>query len=80
MGAVGAVTHGGVTMDLHRTLLGDDALPDGLMAHGVPSCGITTLAGLWVLVVDRIDHLSRPCGTRCAPGRVESAHQRGVGD
>jgi broad specificity phosphatase PhoE len=33
--------HGGVTFDLLRTLLGDDAVPE--LADGVPSCAVTTL-------------------------------------
>jgi hypothetical protein len=34
-GPVAAVTHGGVTIELLRTLLGDDALPPGLLAAGM---------------------------------------------
>jgi hypothetical protein len=51
--------HGGVTYDLLRTLLGDDAVPE--ISNGVPSCAITTLAvsGTEVTVVDvaNIAHL-----------------------
>ena len=39
--AVIVATHGGVTYDLLRTLLGDDTAPE--VANGVPSCAITTL-------------------------------------
>jgi broad specificity phosphatase PhoE len=37
-GSVALVTHGGITVDLLRTLIGDDAVPVELMQHGVPSC------------------------------------------
>ena len=50
-GPVAAVTHGGVITDLLRTLLGDDALPPGLIDSGVPPCAITTLDGRTVLGV-----------------------------
>jgi broad specificity phosphatase PhoE len=42
------VSHGGVTTDLLRTLLGDDELrarAPALIDDGVPSCAITTLHG-----------------------------------
>jgi broad specificity phosphatase PhoE len=58
------VTHGGVTVDLVRTLLGDGAVNagwPGLVDHGVPSCGLTRLVfdgGEWtVRSVGTIDHL-----------------------
>ena len=38
---VAVVTHGGVTADLLRTLLGDDALPPQVLAEGIPPCAIT---------------------------------------
>jgi len=41
-GPVAAVTHGGVTAELLRTLLGDDAPPIGALAAGIPPCAITT--------------------------------------
>jgi broad specificity phosphatase PhoE len=44
-GAVAAVTHGGVTVDLLRTLVGDAAVPADLLVRGVPSCAITVLDG-----------------------------------
>lgn len=54
-GTTAVVSHGGVTIDVLRTVLGDDRLlrdaPD-LIAGGVPSCAITTLAfdrGDWTL-------------------------------
>jgi broad specificity phosphatase PhoE len=45
-GPFAVVTHGGFTVDLLRTLLGDDALPDGMLRDGPPPCAITTLDGL----------------------------------
>jgi broad specificity phosphatase PhoE len=42
-GTVVAVTHGGVTTDLLRTLLGDDQLPGPLLRDGIPACAITTI-------------------------------------
>jgi broad specificity phosphatase PhoE len=42
-GTVVAVTHGGVTTDLLRTLLGDDQLPSRLLREGIPACAITTI-------------------------------------
>jgi len=48
---VAAVTHGGVTIDLIRTLLGDDALPTGLLSAGVPPCAITAVDGQNVVAI-----------------------------
>lgn len=39
------VTHGGVTVDLLRGLLGDAALSTALIQDGVPSCAVTTIDG-----------------------------------
>jgi len=36
-GVVAAVTHGGVTADLLRTLVGNDAVPADVVHYGVPS-------------------------------------------
>jgi broad specificity phosphatase PhoE len=49
VGPVAAVTHGGVTIELLRTLLGDDALPEDLLSTGVPPCAITALDDLHVV-------------------------------
>ena len=57
-GQVAVVTHGGVTLDLLRTLLGDDGLPAGLLETGIPPCAITTLDDLHVLVMAATGHLS----------------------
>jgi hypothetical protein len=51
------VSHGGVTVDLLRTLLGDTGLPEQLIADGVPPCAVTTFDGLAVLAIARTGHL-----------------------
>jgi broad specificity phosphatase PhoE len=56
-GPVAAVTHGGVTTDLLRTLLGDEALPARLLADGLPPCAITTLHDLRVIAIASTAHL-----------------------
>jgi broad specificity phosphatase PhoE len=50
-GPVAAVTHGGVTIELLRTLLGDDALPPDLLSAGVPPCAITAVDDLHVVAI-----------------------------
>ena len=55
--AIVVVTHGGVTVDLLRTLLGDDAVPSHLMERGVPPCAITTMDDLTVREVASKAHL-----------------------
>lgn len=57
-GPVAAATHGGVTTDLLRTLLGDDQVPPGLLGEGVPPCAITTLDGLDVVGIASVTHLA----------------------
>lgn len=56
-GPVAAVSHGGVTTDLLRTLLGDEALPPRLLAEGIPPCAVTTLDGLHVVAIASTSHL-----------------------
>jgi broad specificity phosphatase PhoE len=56
-GPVAAVTHGGVTVDLLRTLLGDGAVPHALLYEGVPSCAITTIHNLEVIEIASVVHL-----------------------
>jgi broad specificity phosphatase PhoE len=56
-GPVAVVSHGGVTVDLLRTLLGDAVLPGHLIADGVPPCAITTFDGLAVVAIAGTDHL-----------------------
>ena len=52
------VTHGGVTVDLLRTLLGDGAIDGNLLIAGVPSCAITTLHEMTVVSVASVEHLA----------------------
>jgi broad specificity phosphatase PhoE len=55
--SIAVVTHGGITVDVLRTLLGDDGVPADLMNRGVPGCAITTLDALTVIDIARTDHL-----------------------
>ena len=57
-GPVAIVSHGGVTTDLLRTLLGDDGLPSRLLAEGIPSCAVTTLNDLQVISIADTRHFS----------------------
>ncbi|HEX5188343.1 MAG TPA: histidine phosphatase family protein [Streptosporangiaceae bacterium] len=59
-GPVAAVTHGGLTVDLLRTMLGDDQVPDELLSDGVPPCAITTLDGLNVTAIASVAHMQPP--------------------
>jgi hypothetical protein len=52
------VSHGGVTVDLLRNLLGDDGLPARLMTDGIPPCAITTLDDLHVVSIAATGHLT----------------------
>ena len=56
-GRVVAVTHGGVTTDLLRTLLGDDKLLAGLLRNGIPPCAITTIEDMQVTGIASMVHL-----------------------
>jgi broad specificity phosphatase PhoE len=56
-GPAAAVTHGGVTAELLRNLLGDDALPPGALAEGIPPCAITTLDDLNPVMIASVSHL-----------------------
>jgi hypothetical protein len=56
-GLPGPVTHGGITAELLRTLLGDDALLLGALAAGVPPCAITTLDDLNPVMIASVSHL-----------------------
>ena len=56
-GPVAAVSHGGVTADLLRTLLGDEALPPDLLAGGIPPCAVTTLDDLRVVAIASTGHV-----------------------
>lgn len=56
-GPVAAVSHGGVTTDLLRILLGDEMLPPRLLAEGVQPCAVTTLDDLKVVAIASARHL-----------------------
>lgn len=56
-GPIAVTTHGGATVDLLRTLLGDEAVPPGLLYDGVPSCAVTTLEDLTVIDIASTKHL-----------------------
>jgi broad specificity phosphatase PhoE len=58
LGPVAAVSHGGVTMDLLRTVRRDDVLPPHLLNGGVPACAITTFDDLDVIGITSTAHLS----------------------
>jgi len=59
-GPVAAVSHGGVTTDLLRTLVGDAALPPSVLDEGIPACAITTLEDLDVIAIASTGHLLDP--------------------
>jgi broad specificity phosphatase PhoE len=56
-GPVAAVTHGGVTIELLRNLLGDDGLPSGVLEAGIPSCAVTAVDGANVGMIASEAHL-----------------------
>ena len=58
--AIAVVTHGGITADLLRTLLGDEAVPATLVNEGVPACAVTTLDDLNVIDLADVAHLTGP--------------------
>jgi broad specificity phosphatase PhoE len=64
-GPIAVACHGGVTVDLLRTLMGDAAVPQALMREGVPSGAITVIDGERVTTVAAVDHLAG----------LESAHR-----
>ncbi|GAB3995941.1 hypothetical protein GCM10029992_14580 [Glycomyces albus] len=49
--------HGGVTVDLLRTLLGDHGVPASLLRSGVPSGAVTVVDGLEVAQIASVAHL-----------------------
>jgi broad specificity phosphatase PhoE len=56
-GPIVVCTHGGVTVDLLRTLAGDQALPPRLLDEGIPPCAITTLEDQVVMDIASVSHL-----------------------
>ncbi len=57
-GPVAATSHGGVTADLLRTLLGEGGLPSWLVDKGVPPGAITTFRNLDVVEIASVAHLA----------------------
>jgi broad specificity phosphatase PhoE len=57
-GPVALVSHGGVTTNLLRTLLGDDGFPSRLLAEGIPSCAVTMFNDLQVISIADTRHFS----------------------
>jgi broad specificity phosphatase PhoE len=57
-GPIAVGCHGGVTVDLLRTLLGDAAVPEALLAEGVPSGAITVIDGLRPVTIAETGHLA----------------------
>jgi broad specificity phosphatase PhoE len=58
LGPVAVVTHGGITVDLLRNLLGDDAVPPQVLTEGIPPCAITAVDDLTVVTIASMSHLS----------------------
>jgi broad specificity phosphatase PhoE len=56
-GPVTAVTHGGITTELLRDLLGDDALRPGVLDAGIPPCAITAIEDLNPVMIASVSHL-----------------------
>jgi broad specificity phosphatase PhoE len=57
-GPIAVACHGGVTVDLLRTLLGDPAVPEVLLREGVPSGAITVIDGLRPIAIAETGHLA----------------------
>jgi broad specificity phosphatase PhoE len=57
-GPVAVACHGGVTVDLLRTLVGDAAVPEALLADGVPSGAITIIEDLRPVLIAETAHLA----------------------
>jgi broad specificity phosphatase PhoE len=56
-GPIAIAGHGGVTVDLLRTLLGDEEVPEALLREGVSSGAITTIEEMRVVSIAAVDHL-----------------------
>ena len=56
-GPAAAVTHGGITSDLLRDLLGDNALPGYLLDAGIPPCAVTAVDDLKAVMIASTAHL-----------------------
>jgi broad specificity phosphatase PhoE len=56
-GPIAVCTHGGVTVDLVRTMTGDQALAPQLLHDGIPPCAITTLEDQAIVSIASVSHL-----------------------
>jgi hypothetical protein len=57
-GPAAAVTHGGITIDLLRDLLDEDALPPSLLAAEIPPCAVTAVDDLNAVMIASVSHLA----------------------
>ncbi|MDA1362636.1 histidine phosphatase family protein [Glycomyces luteolus] len=57
-GPIAVACHGGVTVDLLRTLVGDEKVPETLLVDGVPSGAITVFDGLRPVSIAETGHLA----------------------
>ena len=57
-GPVAAVTHGGITTELLRDPLGDDALRPGVLDADIPPCAITAIDDLNPVMIASVSHLA----------------------
>lgn len=56
-GPIAVACHGGVTVDLLRTLMGDERVPEALLREGVPPGAVTILDGPEAVAIAAVDHL-----------------------
>ena len=63
-GPVAVVTHGGITVDLLRNLLGDDGMPAPVLAAGIPPCAVTAVDDRSVVMIASVAHLGDQGVTR----------------
>jgi broad specificity phosphatase PhoE len=66
-GPIAVACHGGVTVDLLRTLVGDAAVLEAVLREGVPSGAITVIDGLRPVAIAETGHL----------GGLDTDHQAG---
>ena len=57
-GPVAVITHGGITVDLIRNLLGDQSVPPHVLTAGIPPCAVTAIDGSNVVMIASASHLS----------------------
>jgi hypothetical protein len=70
---VAALTHGGVTTELVRTLLSDDAQPSRELDLDIAPCAVTTISGLYVIAIGSPRTFGRP---HCDTGREPAPPKR----